>query len=234
MAVEPYLIHVIWDIDPDVLKEIKDQGNDDPDPGRFILRFHDVTGTVVDSENDLASFDVAINVNEKKRYIPLRHAGRAYFAELGTITAADSFFPIARSNVTETPRVGTTPETESRFDAVHEVAVQEYMVIDMPRAPLSLDCSSAEKVNAPAMCWTMNDKPEKTLPGSTDDTRSILARDVLKRPSFFHRPRLGAEQVFWTGIFAIRVIQERGRKPAGALDLTERSEKTFIAGISSK
>lgn len=254
MAVEPHLVHVIWDVDPDVLKGIKGQGSDAPDPDRFVLRFHDVTGTVIDGEKSRASFDVEININEKKRYVPLWDAGRAYRAEIGTLNGKDSFSPLARSNVTETPRVGTAPQLEPQFAVVQEVAVQEDVVIDVTPEPPSPDRFPARQENVPATGVTMNedvdlaagqgrvpatgvimnDEPEKTLPKETGNTRSILARDVLKRSSPFHRPRLSAEQVSWTGIFAIRVIQQRGLQRASAVDLTERSEKMFLAGISSK
>jgi hypothetical protein len=234
MAVEPSLVHVIWDVDPAVLKGIKDQGRDDSHPVRFILRFHDVTSIIFHGEKSLASFDVDIDLNEKKRYVPLRNAGRAYWAEIGTINAAGSFSHIVRSNVTETPRVGTIPETERQFVMVQEVAAQEGAVIDVPPEPLSHERSSPEKGNGPLPCWTMSDEQEKTQPEETGSTFSIFARDVLKGSSLFHKPRLGAEQVFRPGISAIRVIQEREQKLAGAVDLTERCEKTFVAGISSK
>jgi hypothetical protein len=254
MAVEPYLVHAIWDVDPAVRKKIKDQDHDSPHPVRFILRFHDVTGTIFDGENSSASFDVEIDLDEKKRYVPLRDAGRAYLAEIGIVNGTGSFSPFARSNVTETPRIGPTPELEPRFAVVQEVAVQEGVVLDVPPEPLSPDRLRAGPENEPITCATMDEvinpaavqdrvpatdvimreEQEKTLPGDTDAAYSILARDVLVRASHFHRPRPAAEQVMRPGISATRVIQERGRQRLSEADLTERSEKKFVAGISSK
>jgi hypothetical protein len=254
MAVEPHLVHAIWDVDPEELKEIKDQGHDSPHPVRFILRFHDVTDTIFSGENSRASFDVEIDLSEKKRYVPLRNAGRAYLAEIGTIIGTGSFSPLARSNVTETPRIGTTPQLEPRFAVVQEVAVPESVVTDVPPETMTPDRLRAGQeivsiTNAtmdddvdpavvqgrvPATGVIMKEEQEETLPGDVGNTFAILARDVLMRAGLFHRPRADAEQVMQPGIPATRVIQERRQIRASGADLTESSEKKFVAGISSK
>jgi len=256
MAVEPYLVHAIWDVGPEVRKKIMDQGRDNLHPVRFILRFHDVTDIIFDGENSRTSFDVEVDLSAKKRYVPLRNAGRAYLAEIGTVNGTGVFSPLARSNVTETPRNGITLQSEPQFAMVQEGEVPRGVITEVSPESLSDDRLQAEQQNDPKTSATTDDAvdlpvvqgrvpatdvvmkkvQEDRRPGDTDNRFAIHARDVLVRGNLLHRPWMDAKKVLRPGIRASRMIQEQeqGQKREKVVDLTERSEKTFVAGISSK
>ena len=175
-------------------------------------------------------------------------------AEIGTVNGTGSFSLLARSNVTETPRAGTSPSIEPQFTMVQEVAAQENFVTEVPSEPLAPARLRAEQENVPdvgatpdddvdlpadqetvpATALVMKEEEEKTLPAYRDNAFSIRARDVLLRANLFHFPPSHAEPEPRPGIFATRVIEEQGWKGTGVGDLTEKCEKMFVTGISSK
>ena len=233
MAVEPYLLHVIWEVDTDTLKGIQDQFGDELNPVKFMLRFYDVTGILFDGGNAQASFDRGIDLSDKKCYVSLRDAGQAYVAEIGYKKRSGHFCSLARSNVTETPRVATAPETERHFIPVVEASEKVDEVIGVPRGPLSQEHAIPEKTPAPATCRTSKCEPEKARPLNRRGVCSLFAVDVLRQGSFANRPGMDAESPFPPRILATQVIQSL-YKLEGGIDLTEISEKKFTAGISSK
>jgi len=233
MAVEPYLLHVIWEVDTDTLKGIQDQFGDELNPVKFMLRFYDVTGILFDGGNAQSSFARDIDLSDKKCYVSLRKAGKAYVAVIGYKKRSGHFCSLARSNVTETPRVGPAPETERHFIPVVEASEKADAVIGGPRELLSHEHAIPEKTPAPATCWASKSEPEKALPHNRGGVCSIFAMDVLRLGSLTNRPGMRAESLFPPRIFATQVIQ-KPYKQEGGIDLTEISEKKFTAGISSK
>ena len=233
MAVEPYLLHVIWEVDADTLKGLQDQFGDELNPVKFMLRYYDVTGIPFDGGNAQASFDRDIDLSDKKCYVSLREAGKAYVAEIGYKKRSDHFCSLARSNVTETPRVGPAPETDRHFIPVVEAPEKTDVVCGEPRGPLSHEHAIPAKTPAPATCWVAKSEPEKALPHNRGGVCSIFALDVLRPGSLANQPGVGAEALFPPRIVATQVIQ-KPYKQEGGMDLTEITEKKFTAGISSK
>ena len=113
VAVDPYLIHVYWEVTSEELEKARDRLNEDYGKCRPILRCYDVTGRTCRSGNAEHAFDVNIDLQSRSRYIDLWGPGGSYVVELGLETEAGRFHPILRSNVAETPRAAPAPQREA-------------------------------------------------------------------------------------------------------------------------
>jgi hypothetical protein len=237
MTVEPYLLHAIWEVDTDTLKGIKDQFGDELDPVKFMLRLYDVAGISLEGGNAQASFDRDIDLSDKKCYVSLREAGKAYVAEIGYKKRSGNFCSLARSNVTETPRVRPVPATGRHLIPAFEAAEKADTVIVEPLRPLSPELAIPEKKHAPEICGiSKNEKEkgkEKAQPHLRGGACTISAMDVLRQGRRALPPERGTESPFPPRILATQVIQKMHKKES-AFDLTEISERKFTVGISSK
>lgn len=102
LPVEPYLIHVFWEVTDTDLDQAKQQLGDKDQVSSF-LRFYDVTNVSADKKDAHSTFDVQIDLRLKSWYVNLWSAGRSYFAELGFKTDTDHFYPIMRSDIVDVP-----------------------------------------------------------------------------------------------------------------------------------
>lgn len=105
MTVAPYSAHIIWEVDADDMNRINQKGC------QPVIKLHDdVTENLSSPPRAHTSFEVKINIDDKKSYIALPEAGRIYSAELGFKNADGHFFPLAQSNSAEAPRDTSAPE----------------------------------------------------------------------------------------------------------------------------
>ncbi|MGH7424773.1 MAG: DUF4912 domain-containing protein, partial [Candidatus Methylomirabilales bacterium] len=107
LPVHPHLGHVYWDISPGDLEKAES--------ARAVLRFHDLTGVVLDQMNAPESFDVEIELEARNWYVQLPTPERSYRVDLGFRTQDGRFDSIARSNTAETPRSGPSMKREDRY-----------------------------------------------------------------------------------------------------------------------
>jgi hypothetical protein len=115
LAVNPYLVHALWDLAPGDLRQMAGPLGAKPRhiPGR--LRFHDMTGGL-----PRGSFDVEVDLLARNWYVHLWSPGKTYYVELGAGTEGAGFIPLARSNVIDTPRAQPVDDAEEHFTCAGE------------------------------------------------------------------------------------------------------------------
>lgn len=100
VPVHPFLVHVYWDLGPDLFREIlsrqrRARGRKSPRP---TLRFYDAAGSGGSEGGTPGDFDVDVKLEAMNWYVHVWKPARSYIVELGLKTAQGRFIPIARSN----------------------------------------------------------------------------------------------------------------------------------------
>jgi len=114
LPVDPYLVHVYWEIDARDIEESRNRLAGKFDRLEPVLRFFDITNVLFDGTNARGCFDITIDLHAGKCYVRLLDPGKSYFVDLGIKTESSLFYPIVRSNVAETPRGCLQPEESQR------------------------------------------------------------------------------------------------------------------------
>ncbi len=216
LPVEPYLLHVYWEVTSVELEKAKDQLGDEYGRSKAILRCYDVTDIIFEGTNAHGSFDVPVDLSAKSWYVDLWSPEKSYFVELGFKTEGGRFFPIARSNIAEIPPAWPAPKTDEHYMLVADIKGNRHLEMRSPfvaeenssrakvhEEPFGDDGIAAGRVNATAEMRKPEPVPESL--GSTEQSSK-----EKERPS--HK------------------IAERFCD----FDLTEMSEKRFTSGLSSK
>jgi hypothetical protein len=115
MTVNPYLLHVYWQIPRQDLEGISHTLHELPANARPVLRFYDVTCILFDGTNAHHIFDVEVDLPAMKRDVPIWSADKSYVVELGYKGSGGRFYPIARSNVVNVPRAEPSPRLAERY-----------------------------------------------------------------------------------------------------------------------
>jgi hypothetical protein len=115
LPVNPYLVHVYWEVAQDDLKEIKKLLGRPALRAQPVLRFSDVTCIIFDGTNAHSQFDVDIDLGAGNWYVHLWAPGKSYFVDLGLRTQDGQFHPLARSNIAETPRAWPSGKAEETY-----------------------------------------------------------------------------------------------------------------------
>lgn len=115
LPVNPYLVHVYWEVAPGDLKEIKKLLGRPALRAQPVLRFSDITCIIFDGTNVHSQFDVDIDLGAGNWYVHLWGPGKSYFVDLGLRTADGQFHPLARSNIAETPRAWPSGRAEETY-----------------------------------------------------------------------------------------------------------------------
>ena len=151
LPVDPYLVHVYWEVTFVELEKAKDKLGDEYGRSQTVLRCYDITNIIFDGTNAHSSFDVHIDLKAKNRYVSLRSPDKSYFVELGFKTEDSRFYPIARSNIAETPRARPAPKSDEHYMLV----AGDYDLVEAVPAPIDVQphkiaplLSNHEKGNA--------------------------------------------------------------------------------------
>ena len=120
LPVEPHLVHVYWEVNSDELDELRHRLGDEYRSSKAVLRFYDVTNIILDDANVHSFFDVSIDLGSKNSYVHLWAPEKSYSVELGFKTKDGRCFPLAQSNVAQTPRAWPAPRADNRFVLVEE------------------------------------------------------------------------------------------------------------------
>jgi hypothetical protein len=118
LAVDPCVLHVYWEVTSGELKKARDKLGEAYGRSQAILRFYDITNIIFDGTNAHGSFDVDVDLREKKWYVHLWSPEKSYFVDLGFKTGNGQFVALVRSNTAETPPGGLAPEAEARYGLV--------------------------------------------------------------------------------------------------------------------
>jgi hypothetical protein len=83
LPVDPYLLHVYWEITLVELRKAKHRLGDDYGRSQAVLRCYDVTNIIFDGTNAHSSFNVDIDLQAKNWYVSLWNPEKSYLVELG-------------------------------------------------------------------------------------------------------------------------------------------------------
>jgi hypothetical protein len=217
LPVEPYSVHVYWDVTFVELEKAKHRLGDEYGRSQAILRCYDITNIIFDGTNTHSSFDVPVDLSDKGRYVDLWSADKSYFVELGFKTEDSQFYPIARSNTAETPCVRPAPKSDEHYILV----AGDYDLIETVPAPIDVQPSYELTPSTASRA-----EPVLELGGSIEQSSKEKERPSHKIAARFRISRLGRLKKE----IAVLSSYERGSD----FDLTEMSEKRFTFGVSSK
>ena len=114
IPVDPYLMHVYWEIDARDIEAARNRLTEKFDQLQLVLRVFNSTSVIFDETKACGCFDITIDLPAGKWYVRRLDPERSYFVDLGIKTESGIFYPIARSNVAETPRGCPQPEEAKR------------------------------------------------------------------------------------------------------------------------
>ncbi|MGA9057000.1 MAG: DUF4912 domain-containing protein [Terriglobia bacterium] len=115
LPVNPYLVHVYWEVPPHDLKEIKKLLGRPALRAQPVLRFRDITSIIFDGTNAHSHFDVDIDLGAGNWYVHLWGPAKSYCVDLGLRTNDGQFHPLARSNIAQTPRARPSGRAEETY-----------------------------------------------------------------------------------------------------------------------
>jgi hypothetical protein len=216
LPVDPYLIHVYWDVASRDLEKAKRRLGRNYRHAQATLRFHDITDATFDGANAQSSFDVAIELQARSWYVPLWSPAKSYCVDLALKAPDGRFFVIARSNVAETPRAWPSDKVEERYLLIAE----DYRRVE----PASQSLEAIETRSGEEGPSEQATERERALPVDS----GAISRAKLAA-IYAYRER--------TMPLATPGVRSDGSSPqpqeASYLDLTEMSERKFSFGVSS-
>lgn len=239
LPVDPYLVHVYWDVAPGELEKTKTHLGEGPQHVQATLRFYDITSIIFDGSNAHSVFDVDIELQARNWYVHLWSPERSYCVDLGFRTKDGRFVPIARSNVAETPRAWPLERGEERFmlvtgnyERVEILPQQIGCRISNLQPPTSSIPHPASHIRSAGQ--TEHDAAEKERPTEPQRARPIDSAELLRRKlAEFYRLRRWGKPPLQPPFPPTRSLLDP-LEEGSHLDLTEISERKFTAGLSSK
>jgi hypothetical protein len=244
LPVEPYLLHVYWEVTPVDLEKAKHQIDEEHGQSQAILRCYDVTNIIFDGANANGSFDVQIDLPAKSWYVHLWSPEKSYFVEVGFKTEDGRFYPIARSNIAETPSDRPAPKSDERYVLV----AGDYDLLQTVPAPIEVQpshdpTSGKASRSAPELPSALQRNRHFDLQSPFAAEENPSGVEVHEQPSSDDRTEAGgvnatvniqkAEPVLKVEGSLQQSSKEKERPKASDIDLTEMSERRFLPGVSS-
>jgi len=226
LPVNPYLVHVYWGIAANDLEEIARVLRRVGPRAQPVLRFYDVTQADVDATSAPSWFEVEIDLRAGNWYVHLESPGKSYCLDLGLRTEGGGFQPLARSNVTETPRAWPSDKVEESYLLVEE---------DSPPVATAVPPGEpAEEGQAPAVPVSADEQyggEEKELERQERTHFRTFAPGKMER---IIAELYGQRRREWSGL-ASKAGGTDDPQPSGKerADLTELSERSFRTGLAS-
>lgn len=177
MPVNPYLVHVYWDLDPKLASP------DTPTAGAGCLRFSDTT-----TGEPPGSFDVKVDLAARNWYVHLWSPERRYVVQLGLSAEGGAFVPLARSNVVETPRAWPVADVEEQFVRVGEG--QQPLKIVPPPPPALASVPAITALTPPGgLTWIRPPASEASAPpAATGQPKPIAPAASVPRAATASEP----------------------------------------------
>lgn len=229
LPVTPDKVFAFWEMDAGPA-EGDNPSNAAPSQDQAVLRFHESGGSSEERGQQETSLELPIEPHAGSRYLHLQHAGSSCQAEIGYTGEEGRFIQTARSDVAETPRPLPTPEPPPNRQPP-EGAAPKHPLPAMATWPAPAPFAQP----GPGPCReTEFISVEKDVPGSIPESEEIL----IKRRLAIFRHLSEAVPLFEAGhtLEAVHAIIISGTKDILPMtrDLTEISERKFVAGISSR
>jgi hypothetical protein len=184
MAVNPYLLHVYWQIPGRDPENIQDTLGESLANARPVLRFYDITCILFDGTNAHQVFDVEVDLRTRKWNVPIWSADKSYLIDLGYKAPDGRFYRIGRSNIVRVPRSGPSLRVAERSLRVERGRNKGLMPASSTPVP------AGEPVEAPRL-ETINGTLEKTgeLFKSKAERVNAADRDLPKHALVRDTPR---------------------------------------------
>jgi len=210
LPVDPYLVHVYWEITKNDVERAKSQLGKAYAGARPVLRFYDITYLIFDGNTPHHTFDVEIDLRTRNWYVPLWSPEKTYVIDIGFKTTEGLFYSLARSNVAQTSRAWPRPTTEK---GVFLPEQRERISI-----PPEEQIAHGQVQNRPVHVSDQN-QDQIMLPFMDS------AQIVRINPDPLYRQRISSP-------YPSHLNPGASLKPE--IDLIERIERQFVSGLSSK
>lgn len=206
LPVNPYLVHVYWEVAPDDLKEIKKLLGRPALRAQPVLRFCDITCIIFDGTNAHSQFDVDIDLGAGNWYVHVWGPEKSYCVDLGLRTEDGQFHSIARSNIAETPRAWPSGKVE-----------ETYMLVEG-------DYHRVEAVPPPVGHAPGPVRMRRELSGAAESS------ELAHRPTEPYSPQDWRQSVSEPEQWRVRNSESALNDDT---DLTAMNERSFLSGMSS-
>jgi hypothetical protein len=135
MIVNPYLLHVYWQISGQDLEKIQSTLGESLANARPVLRFYDITCILFDGRNAHQIFDVEVDLRSMNWNVPVWSADKSYLIDLGYKAPDGHFYPMTRSNVVRVPRAEPSPRVAERSLRVEGGQIKSLVPTLVARVP---------------------------------------------------------------------------------------------------
>jgi hypothetical protein len=232
LPVDPYLIHAYWYVDSGDLDRAR--GRMDDRRIQPALRFYDITDRV-SREGARASFDVDIQLEAGNWYVHLWSPARSYYVELGFRTEDSRFYPIARSNVVQTPRAFPSDKVEEERYVKMEGEHPRAETFPPPNPELQAKADTAPKAagtpvpSAPHTTESQAKAGASSVPGQDAEFMEHVEARVIEEREPLHPSQIppalepGRQARFASWLDEAELVA----------DITEDNERTLDFGVSS-
>ena len=264
LPVDPYLVHVYWELSPRDLEEAERRVREQGRQALAVLKFYDVTQINFDGTNAHSSFEISIELGARNWYVHLWSPEKSYCVDLGFRTEDGGFLSIARSNVAQTPRAWPSVRVGERYTSL-EPDHQRIESVPPPtqhaeRPPMSAPqpAEDGEEQSHIEGAEVAREKATSQKPSvvPAPETAHVAENSIPEEKSWTGHGHELARLSDWPEILLRRLAQlyssrswrESASKPEALLprgaeapsqegsgrDLAEMSEEKFIAGVSSR
>ena len=213
LAVDPYAVHVYWEITPATLAEAGSRMEETIDQAQAVLRFRETPFDAALAGSAGHWFDIEIQLVARNWYVPLWAAAKTYDTEIGFRTRSGTFVFLARAKRIQTPRAWPEPNIKQHFI---RVSGQERHTETVSPPEHSLEYSK-EPVKVSAALQSV---VSPSTAGAS--TRPMDPVQILERKYAAITPPSGRQDA------PGKVEDAREYQ-----DMSETAEKRFVAGISS-
>jgi hypothetical protein len=226
LPVNPYLVHVYWGIAANDREELERAFRRPGPRAQPVLRFYNITQVNLDATIAPSWFDVEINLRAGNWYVHLDSPARSYCIDLGLRTAGGAFHRLARSNVAETPRASPSEKVEESYLRVEADSPRVETVV----AAVEPTDFVGVPPQAPDDGEQQGGKDKRPEAKELRIFRTVAPGEIERKLAELYRLQ-GWESPRW----APKGSSAGEPRPSGKerADLTELSEKSFRAGISS-
>lgn len=151
MTINPYLVHVWWQISGQHLEAVQAVLGGPPTDARPALRFYDITCILFDGTNAHQTFDVEVDLRTRKWNVSLWSADKSYVIDLGYKASDGRFHQIARSNIVNLPRSGPSLRRAEHYLRVEEGQIKGPAPVPTGRVPrgMPVGASRPETLDGP-------------------------------------------------------------------------------------
>jgi hypothetical protein len=214
LVVDPYLVHVYWEVPPDELREAKEQAGE----AKEVLRFYRESKTTGE-DMPPEQFDVEIDLQSRNWYVHLWNPEESLYADLALKKDDGTLLTLVRSQAVHMPRVRPAIAIDQHFMRVETTERRADIV---PPPPIEHDRPRENMVPSAS-------EPHDAGPIVKPVNSAEIVRETLKNvyASVQWKPsRFGPE--------GKQVVDTSTPPPAESdTDLTAMAEKNLPSGLSS-